>query len=78
MRSCAPTVLAVVLSLSLLVGGPSAPLRAAGTAGSLDPTFGTGGKVLTNVGQNALPSDAVLQANGDIVVSLGVPLGVVR
>ena len=45
---------------------------AASTPGSLDPTFGTGGKVLTDLGIGAgVPSDAVLQANGGIVVSGG-------
>jgi uncharacterized delta-60 repeat protein len=44
--------------------------------GSLDPTFGTGGMVLTDLGDNssgsqieAVVSDAALQSNGDIVVS---------
>jgi hypothetical protein len=50
---------------------------AASTPGSLDPTFGTGGKMLTDLGVGAgVPSDAVLQANGDIVVSGG--FGVAR
>jgi uncharacterized delta-60 repeat protein len=45
-------------------------------AGSLDPAFGTGGKVLTDLGDNsagaqiqAVVSDAALQSNDDIVVS---------
>ncbi|MBV8995864.1 MAG: hypothetical protein JO287_19660, partial [Pseudonocardiales bacterium] len=44
--------------------GAAQPAFAA--AGGLDPTFGTGGKVLANLG---LVDDAALQANGDIVVS---------
>src|SRR6476646_6097202 len=38
------------------------------TPGSLDPTFGNGGKVLTPGGG---ASDAIMQPNGDIVVSTG-------
>ncbi len=46
---------------------------AAGTPGSLDPTFGNGGKVLTPGGG---VTDAIMQPNGDIVVSGG--FGVAR
>src|SRR6266516_3659946 len=54
-----------------------AQAAAASTPGSLDSTFGTGGKVLTDLGVGAgVPSDAVLQPNGDIVVSGG--FGVAR
>src|SRR6266550_2463262 len=54
-----------------------AQAAAASTPGSLDPTFGNGGKVLTDLGVGAgVPSDAVLQPNGDIVVSGG--FGVAR
>ena len=67
--------LAAPLALgTLLLGLPSA--HAATGAGSLDPTFGTGGKVLTNLGPEALPSDDVLLSNGDLVVSGN--FGVVR
>jgi uncharacterized delta-60 repeat protein len=45
-----------------------AQAAAASTPGSLDPTFGNGGKVLTPGGG---ATDAVLQPNGDIVVSTG-------
>jgi len=38
-------------------------------AGSLDPTFGTGGKVETGFGNNARPADAVLQLDGKLVVA---------
>ena len=55
----------------------NAQAAAASTPGSLDPTFGNGGKVLTDLGVGAgVPSDAVLQPNGDIVVSGG--FGVAR
>ena len=62
----------VVSLVSIAVARPAY----AQAAGSLDPTFGTGGKVLTNLGDNsagaqiqAVVSDAALQSNGDIVVS---------
>jgi len=55
----------------------NAHAAAASTPGSLDPTFGNGGKVLTDLGVGAgVPSDAVLQPNGDIVISGG--FGVAR
>ena len=68
---------AVVIAL-LVTAGVSHPAFAAATpaAGSLDTSFGAGGKVLTNLGTGAngaqiqaVPSDAVLASNGDIVVS---------
>src|SRR6478672_875014 len=43
-----------------------AQAAAASTPGSLDPTFGNGGKVLTSGGG---ATDAILQPNGDIIVS---------
>ena len=72
MRKRTPAALAGALALGLALGLGSASAAAAGTAGSLDPTFGHGGVVLTNLGPNvagALASDAVQQANGDIVVA---------
>jgi len=45
-----------------------AQAAAASTPGSLDPTFGNGGKVLSPGGG---ATDAILQPNGDIVVSTG-------
>jgi hypothetical protein len=51
----------------------NAQAAAASTPGSLDPTFGNGGKVLTPGGG---ATDAILQPNGDIVVSGG--FGVAR
>ena len=55
------------------------PASAATAAGSLDTTFGAGGKVLTNL-NGQMPSDAVLQANGDILVGVsgGGAFGVLR
>jgi uncharacterized delta-60 repeat protein len=46
-----------------------APVHAA--AGSLDPTFGRGGKVVTNFGHSTIPADAVLQTDGKIVIAAG-------
>jgi uncharacterized delta-60 repeat protein len=64
----------VVGIASLVSVGLSRPAFAA--TGGLDPTFGTGGEVLTDLGDNsagaqinAVVSDAALQSNGDIVVS---------
>src|SRR3984893_4297145 len=66
-------LLAALLSGGLLAGAGSVSAAAAVAAGSLDPSFGTGGKVLTNLGVGGgVASDAVLQSNGDIVVSGGV------
>ncbi|HEV3290338.1 MAG TPA: hypothetical protein VG123_15200, partial [Streptosporangiaceae bacterium] len=45
-----------------------AQAAAASAPGSLDPTFGNGGKVLAPGGG---ATDAILQPNGDIVVSTG-------
>jgi uncharacterized delta-60 repeat protein len=45
-----------------------AQAAAASTPGSLDPTFGNGGKALSPGGG---ATDAILQSNGDIVVSTG-------
>jgi uncharacterized delta-60 repeat protein len=50
-----------------------AQAAAASTPGSLDPTFGNGGKVLTPGGG---ATDAILQPNGDIIASGG--FGVAR
>jgi uncharacterized delta-60 repeat protein len=69
---------AAVVIASLVSAGVAQPAFAAATpaAGRLDTSFGAGGKVLTNLGTGAngaqiqaVPSDAVLQSNGDIVVS---------
>jgi uncharacterized delta-60 repeat protein len=73
---------ALVIGIASLVSiGLAQPAFAA--AGGLDPTFGTGGKVLTDLGTNAngvqiqaVVYDAALQSNGDIVV--GGNFGLVR
>lgn len=43
-----------------------------GAAGSLDPTFGSGGRVVTGFGHDAVPHDAKLQSDGKLVVALGL------
>jgi uncharacterized delta-60 repeat protein len=73
---------ALVIGIASLVSiGLAQPAFAA--ADGLDPTFGTGGKVLTDLGKNAngvqiqaVVYDAALQSNGDIVV--GGNFGLVR
>jgi uncharacterized delta-60 repeat protein len=68
---------AAVVIASLVSAGAAQPAFAAGGApGTIDTSFGVGGKVLTNLGTGANgqqiqagASDAVLQSNGDIVVS---------
>lgn len=56
-----PTVLAATVGLAS---------AASASPGSLDPTFGDGGIVITN-GDGFLAGDAILQPNGDILVSVG-------
>ena len=61
----------VVAALIGFAGG----LGIAQTAGSLDPTFGTGGIVMQNglfEGQDVMPLTAIEQPGGDIVVILGI------
>ena len=69
------TLIALTSGGVLLGVGPAS----AAAAGSLDPTFGTGGEVLTSLG-GQLPTDAVLQADGDILVGVseGGSFGVLR
>jgi uncharacterized delta-60 repeat protein len=69
-----PAVLTGALVAGALLGLGSA--ASAQTAGSLDPTFGNNGVVLTNLGLNsggsqieAEPSSAALLSNGDILVA---------
>jgi uncharacterized delta-60 repeat protein len=47
------------------------PAAAQAAAGSLDPGFGSGGKVLSSL-NGQMPGAAVLQPNGDLLVSLGL------
>jgi uncharacterized delta-60 repeat protein len=65
---------AAVASAALVSLGATQPAFAA--AGGLDPTFGTGGTVLTTNLPVGVVNDAVLQPNGDIIV--GGSSGLVR
>jgi uncharacterized delta-60 repeat protein len=58
---------AALMLSSLTAAAPSA--GAASTAGSLDSTFGKGGIALAKLGGLTNVSDAVLQSNGEIVIS---------
>jgi uncharacterized delta-60 repeat protein len=69
--------------ISIGFAQPAFAQPAANTAGGLDPTFGVGGQVLTNLGDtsggfpiNVVPGNAALQPNGDIVI--GGSFGLVR
>ena len=73
-RSALAGMLASGLLITLAAAAASA--QAAVRPGTLDTSFGTGGKVLTNLGVGAngeqiqaVVSDAALQSNGDIVVA---------
>jgi len=61
----------------LVLAGLFAPALAAGAnsayaqAGSLDPSFGTGGKAVTNFGVSVQPAGAAVDANGNIIVAAG-------
>lgn len=77
-RAFVALVIGIASLVSISLAGP-----AFAAAGGLDPTFGTGGKVLTNLGTGAngeqiqaVVHDAALQSNGDIVV--GGNFGLVR
>ncbi|HEY4850884.1 MAG TPA: hypothetical protein VII22_08810, partial [Streptosporangiaceae bacterium] len=77
MRNRAWYWLAGLIASGLLMGVSSVSAAAAAAPGGLDPAFGNGGKVLTDLGVGGgVASDAVLQSNGDIVVSGG--FGVAR
>lgn len=57
----------VAVAMALL----AAPVGAQAAPGDLDPSFGTGGKVLTDLGEGENVRDAVLQSDGKVVV-LGI------
>jgi uncharacterized delta-60 repeat protein len=77
MRTSARSALAVLSGSGLLIAmtAAAAGAQAAAKAGSLDPSFGTGGKVLTHLngpagtGNQALVTDVAVEPDGDIVVS---------
>ena len=76
MKKSVRFVLPGLLALSLVFGVKSAHAA----AGSLDQSFGKGGKVTTSFNSNVFVADAVLQADGKIVViaTIGGNFGVVR
>jgi uncharacterized delta-60 repeat protein len=53
--------------MGLVIPLSSSGASGAGSAGSLDPSFGKGGRVTTNLG--GVPTGSVQQPNGDILVS---------
>lgn len=57
----------LILTLAFSFGLSFRAISATG-AGSLDPTFGNGGKVETNFGHNIRPQSAALQTDGKLVV----------
>ncbi len=57
-----------VLTFGLLVAAANCAYAA---AGDLDPSFGAGGQVETNFGHVVIPSAALLQPDGNIVVAAG-------
>ena len=61
------SLLAIVLFAAILGSTPTSSLAATGAPGSLDPSFGTGGKVQTNVNPNQV-TNAALQPDGKILV----------
>lgn len=73
MRKPRSHILPGILALGLVTGVPSA----FAAAGSLDTTFGRGGKVVTSFVnsvapfRSAVPADAALQADGKILVAVG-------
>src|SRR5579859_325525 len=83
-----PAAAASTVVLGLALGFGAGTASAAGTAGTLDPTFGHNGIVLTNLGLDAngnqiqaVPGAVALQSNGDIVVAVGIggpDMGLVR
>lgn len=73
-RLATAAALSGLASFGLVAAAPSG--FGAGGAGSLDPTFGKGGEVVTSLQSNNVATDAALQPNGDIVVSVGI--GAVR
>jgi uncharacterized delta-60 repeat protein len=77
MRKPARSALAALFASGLLIAmaAAAANAEAAGGPGTLDPSFGTGGTVLTSLAgvnqeeNQALVSDAALASNGDVVAS---------
>ena len=66
-----------LLAIGLMFGGNFVQAQSIGGhgAGTLDPTFGTGGNVTTNIGGVVSPLTAFEQSNGDIAVVTGLENG---
>ncbi len=60
--------LGLILITSLLLLAVALPLSAAPAAWGLDPTFGDGGRVITDIGPSEIGSGTVIQSDGRIVV----------
>jgi uncharacterized delta-60 repeat protein len=69
-RNLAAAALTGTLALGLAVVLGSASSATAGTAGSLDPTFGTGGAALVP-GVSSFVGGATIASNGDILIAAG-------
>jgi len=73
MRRRAIAAVAVALAtIAMAIALFSSGAAGASTPGTLDPSFGSGGKVETNVGTEPLVRSAALQPNGDILVGLSI------
>src|SRR5580658_2340394 len=79
MKKCILHSIAAVLACGLMFGTDVAQAQSVGGhhAGTLDPTFGTGGTVRTNFGGvSVTPLTAIEQSNGNIAVVTGLGNGV--
>jgi uncharacterized delta-60 repeat protein len=76
MRMRTRSVLFGLSAAVLAVGIGPARAAASGAPGTLDPTFGDNGVTLTDLGAPGVPTNAVRQSTGDIVVAGG--FGVAR
>jgi uncharacterized delta-60 repeat protein len=65
MKVSSITLAAIALALALTLGAAGAP----GRAGALDPTFGTGGKALTDFGGDDYGTAVAIQKDGKLVVA---------
>ena len=62
-----------LLAIGLMFGGNCVQAQSfGGHAGTLDPTFGTGGTLTTSLGVTVHPVAAIEQSNGNIVVVAGI------
>jgi len=74
-RPSAVAALAALAALGFVIGDlAGSPSPAYAAAGGLDPTFGTGGMAITSANYigTDLPSDVIIQPNGQIAVAVGL------